>query len=769
MVIGINRAIAPQVASIAMPTEDQRPNNLAKMSHTFHPKQKAITTVIPTSTTCNGKYEYQPHRQRNSIGHNRKHAPQRQRAYRGTCPTHKSYVFSNSAQVRMLWMPQLLTVAAFLMCHSVAIVNATAVQTPHPLSRGVINTHSDTAGHRAMRAAKYSQPLTVEGGMYNADNNSFLPIIPKDISPEYIAQNVFTKGGQYRVFEPTDSDLRTQMTMGQKVNSVDGVEVNANALIAQHNISIVGDISSATDDNIKITAEGAMVAKMKEQMNVKQETEREATLSVSAGKNERPLKQTQHALDKVGASTNIAATATVLGHKSKALPKSFNVGQLALEERKVGSGHKENVKPHPATITDFGDVSQNTVGGDIKELEALLVEYAENFFNKAQYEPSSELVNALQQNHTMVGGPHKERPTRHADANPHHHHHHHNHLHHRQHSLPAVVRKPDGNVSVNIPRALESGRLLFFSGLKKALWPVYIGLQVLKSLLLALFMPVLIGSFSKFLGKGIVSGSAPLFIRPPDTPQDLDFRDNTINFDDDKFAAVEEGTKEDGYAYNQAEASQTHYTYNAAGGINRIEQQNKMPDTYLSALQTIGSASFKNSGSLSGSFSGGGLGGGGLGAPLRTKPIAPANTNTFQTFQKVPASSLLLSNYDPFYSPLLSRLDSVFAQLKLNSDNENCREKLICLMYANPAKYAPYSNLVSAQLSRELNELRKPTSDNPDILRFFKYMRAAKDGQDGIDCEKSFDRCQEFKDFENPAMVSTYHDINKLVSARKLA
>ncbi|XP_018797220.1 PREDICTED: uncharacterized protein LOC108974061 [Bactrocera latifrons] len=766
MVIGINRGIVPQVASIAMPTEDQRPNNLAKMSHTFHPKQKTITTVIPTSTTCNGKYENQQHRQRSSIAHNRKHAPQRQRPSRGTCPTHKSNVFSNSAQVRMLWMAQLFTVAAFLMCHSMAIVNATAVQTPHALSRGVINTDSDTAGHRAMRAAQYSQPLTVERGMYNADINSFLPIIPKDISPEYIAQNVFTKGGQYRVFEPTDSDLRTQMTMGQKVNRVDGVEVNANA---QNNVSLVVDISRATDENIKTTAEGAMVAKLKEQTNSKQETEEKATLSLSAGKNEKPLKQSEQALHKVGASTNISApaTATFMIHKSKALPNSFNVEQLALEERKIARGHKENFKPHPTTTTDFADVSQNTVGGDIKELEALLFEYAENFFNKAQYEPSSELVNALQQNHTMVGDPHKERPTRHADANPHHHHH--NHLHHRQHSLPAIVRKPDANVSVNIPRALESGRLLFFSGLKKALWPVYIGLQVLKSLLLALFMPVLIGSFSKFLGKGIVSGSAPLFIRPPDTPQDLDFRDNTINFDDDKFAAVEEGTKEDGYGYNQAEASQTHYTYNAAGGINRIEQQNKMPDTYLSALQTIGSASFKNSGSLSGSFSGGGLGGGGIGAPMRTKPIAPANTNTFQTFQKVPASSLLLSNYDPFYSPLLSRLDSVFAQLKINSDNENCREKLICLMYANPAKYAPYSNLVSAQLSRELNELRKPTSDNPDILRFFKYMRAAKDGQDGIDCEKSFDRCQEFKDFENPAMVSTYHDINKLVSARKLA
>lgn len=71
--------------------------------------------------------------------------------------------------------------------------------------------------------------------------------------------------------------------------------------------------------------------------------------------------------------------------------------------------------------------------------------------------------------------------------------------------------------------------------------------------------------------------------------------------------------------------------------------------------------------------------------------------------------------------------------------------------------------------SSELNELRKPTSDNPDILRFFKYMRAAKDGQDGVDCEQSFVKCTEFKDFENPAMLSTYNDINKLVQARKLA
>lgn len=153
-----------------------------------------------------------------------------------------------------------------------------------------------------------------------------------------------------------------------------------------------------------------------------------------------------------------------------------------------------------------------------------------------------------------------------------------------------------------------------------------------------------------------------------------------------------------------AEASQQQAQYAQVNGnalsqatLSRYGGQQMMQDTYLSALQSIGAASFKNSQSMSGSFSGGGGGGG---APGMTKKPTPAVMNTFQSFQKVPSSSLLLSNYDPFYSPLLSRLDSVFAQLKLEPENEACREKLICLMYANPAKYAPYSNLVSAQLSR---------------------------------------------------------------------
>lgn len=82
------------------------------------------------------------------------------------------------------------------------------------------------------------------------------------------------------------------------------------------------------------------------------------------------------------------------------------------------------------------------------------------------------------------------------------------------------------------------------------------------------------------------------------------------------------------------------------------------------------------------------------------KEMIASKKDDFKIFHDIPLSSMLLTNYDPFYSPLLSRLDAVFQQLGLTMGNEHCREKLVCLMYSSPAKFAPYSNLVSAQLSR---------------------------------------------------------------------
>jgi len=71
---------------------------------------------------------------------------------------------------------------------------------------------------------------------------------------------------------------------------------------------------------------------------------------------------------------------------------------------------------------------------------------------------------------------------------------------------------------------------------------------------------------------------------------------------------------------------------------------------------------------------------------------------------------------------------------------------------------------------RELNELRKPSTDNPEILRFFRYMKAAKDGQDGADCIQLHPVCSSSTGHTSaqPPMIKTYHDINKLVQARRL-
>ncbi|XP_055615689.1 uncharacterized protein LOC129761884 [Toxorhynchites rutilus septentrionalis] len=280
-------------------------------------------------------------------------------------------------------------------------------------------------------------------------------------------------------------------------------------------------------------------------------------------------------------------------------------------------------------------------------------------------------------------------------------------------------------------RAVETGRLFFFKGLKKLVWPLLFGLQIVKTVLLVLFLPSIIGSLGKIVGKGLSSVST--LSHPATTVEDLDFKDNSYNSDQDFHM--------DPNGYLPAMDSQP------SGTSYSLMYDTNNANAALSRL---------------------GIGGG------RVTYVNSANDynrqqkrNDFKIFHDIPSSSLLLTNYDPFYSPLLSRLDAVFAQMGPSSTEEACREKLVCLMYANPAKYAPYSNLISAQLSRELNELRKPASDNPDILRFFKYMRAAKDGQDGVDCARAHKGCTGYNDLTNPAMVTTFNDINKLVQARK--
>ncbi|KAG6459416.1 uncharacterized protein LOC115449453 [Manduca sexta] len=309
-------------------------------------------------------------------------------------------------------------------------------------------------------------------------------------------------------------------------------------------------------------------------------------------------------------------------------------------------------------------------------------------------------------------------------------------------------------MSINIPKAARIIGLRSF-GINKFFLPILIAGQVLiKSVLFAMFLPSILGSFGKILGKGIsqLSATSSQASYPPANGDDQ-VGYNTDNKDFMGYETNAAGT----YAYPQ----EGMYGMDA-NDVNELG--NVDMSRFGMGGQKVAYLPSKNS-------------------YYKNQMVTAANN--YKVFQKIPASSMILSNYDPFYSPLLSRLDGIFARLGLapaeNTVNEeaqiggqslsdvkleSCREQLICLMYSSPAKYAPYSNLVSAQLSRELNELRRPVSDNPEILRFFRYMRAARRGQEGADCMRSHPGCS-----SNAApahtMIAAYHDINKLVTARK--
>ncbi|XP_058793656.1 uncharacterized protein LOC131665636 isoform X2 [Phymastichus coffea] len=297
-------------------------------------------------------------------------------------------------------------------------------------------------------------------------------------------------------------------------------------------------------------------------------------------------------------------------------------------------------------------------------------------------------------------------------------------------------------VKINLAKDLlpptESRTFFGAFGLKKLLLPIFIGVQIVKSILIALFLPSIIGSLGKIVGKGVSSFAQSSHQPGQQMEENYEFKDNTDAYNDDYMNRQPLGTLPASVMYDesmlQTKAPEIASRYGFVD--SRISPMNALADRYYTRHM-----------------------------------INPyAKRQDFKVFHEIPTSSLLLTNYDPFYSPLLSRLDAVFARLGHNS--EGCREYAVCAMYRSPARYAPYSNLVSAQLSRELNELRKPSSDNPDVLRFFRYMKAAKDGQDGIRCEDAYAECDSARDDQtvrqNQAMLATYQDIDKLVHARKL-
>ncbi|PSN43135.1 hypothetical protein C0J52_17080 [Blattella germanica] len=287
-------------------------------------------------------------------------------------------------------------------------------------------------------------------------------------------------------------------------------------------------------------------------------------------------------------------------------------------------------------------------------------------------------------------------------------------------------------------------------GLKKLLLPLFIGAQIVKSVLIAMFLPSILGGLGKLVGKGVTTFASASGSSGPSSNNvdDFEFKDN-MGFDNMESATAESKYSSmfqypENYGYQQSgvsglpagtlPASALYMPGTAQGSLNRYDTQGAGSKLTYSSLPSGAQHHY-------GSY--------------YTRHQQPTKKQDYKVFHNIPSSSLLLTNYDPFYSPLLSRLDSVFKQLGYES--ESCRERLVCAMYNNPAK--------------ELNELRKPSTDNPEILRFFRYMKAAKDGQDSQDCIRMYPGCTASNGSTNthPPMIKTYHDINKLVQARRLS
>ncbi|XP_030371715.1 uncharacterized protein LOC115622000 [Scaptodrosophila lebanonensis] len=96
-------------------------------------------------------------------------------------------------------------------------------------------------------------------------------------------------------------------------------------------------------------------------------------------------------------------------------------------------------------------------------------------------------------------------------------------------------------------------------------------------------------------------------------------------------------------------------------------------------------------------------------------------------------------NYDPFYSPILLKIDKIIEQLGVK--NDLCKERVVCSMYKDPANYSPHSNFVSAELSRDTSELEPVTKANEAVKRFYRLIQAARDGQDQKDCASLYPQC----------------------------
>ncbi|XP_071538905.1 uncharacterized protein [Panulirus ornatus] len=119
---------------------------------------------------------------------------------------------------------------------------------------------------------------------------------------------------------------------------------------------------------------------------------------------------------------------------------------------------------------------------------------------------------------------------------------------------------------------------------------------------------------------------------------------------------------------------------------------------------------------------------------------------------------------DTFYGSRLSRIDAIFHQMKV--EEEGCREQVVCNIYKNPDVYTPYSDFLSRQLTVTMEELQRPKVSDDRILRFFRYLRSAREGQDGSECQELYPECHiDTATLSHKPIMSTFERVSLLMDA----
>ncbi|KAM3960633.1 DUF1676 domain-containing protein Osi17 [Aphomia sociella] len=131
---------------------------------------------------------------------------------------------------------------------------------------------------------------------------------------------------------------------------------------------------------------------------------------------------------------------------------------------------------------------------------------------------------------------------------------------------------------------------------------------------------------------------------------------------------------------------------------------------------------------------------------LRVSAAKLTETNRVKTeTELVKQQQQILAAHDPetqsaekFYGALMERVDKVLNTI--GAHDPGCKDRAVCSLYRDPFGHAPYSNLVSNELSKDSSELVSP-ADSKMALLYYRYVQAARDGQEQKNCIALYPNC----------------------------